>query len=104
MRYAKPADLFFPALKFTADLPIHGITALLALSSKTTLSAQEAEKAISVKEEEIAHLEELMADPDLYSDNKKAAEVQKAYQQAQDDLARLYEEWEEAEAALQEEA
>ena len=66
--------------------------------------AQEAEKAISVKEEEIAHLEELMADPDLYSDNKKAAEVQKAYQQAQDDLARLYEEWEEAEAALQEEA
>ena len=66
--------------------------------------AQEAEKAISVKEEEIAYLEELMADPDLYSDNKKAAEVQKAYQQAQDDLARLYEEWEEAEAALQEEA
>ena len=66
--------------------------------------AQEAEKAISVKEEVIAHLEELMADPDLYSDNKKAAEVQKAYQQAQDDLARLYEEWEEAEAALQEEA
>ncbi len=66
--------------------------------------AQEAEKAISAKEEEIAKLEELMADPDLYSDNKKAAEVQKAYQQAQDDLARLYEEWEEAEAALQEEA
>jgi len=66
--------------------------------------AQEAEKAISVKEEEIAMLEEQMADPDLYSDNKKAAEVQKAYQQAQNDLARLYEEWEAAEAALQEEA
>ena len=66
--------------------------------------AQEAEKAIAVKEEEITKLEEQMSDPDLYADNKKAAEVQKAYQQAQDDLARLYEEWEAAEAALQEES
>ena len=66
--------------------------------------AQEAEKAIAAKEEEIVLLEEKMADPDLYSDNRKAAEVQKAYQQAQEDLARLYEEWEAAEAALQEEA
>ncbi len=65
--------------------------------------AQEAEKAVGAKEEEIALLEEQMGDPDLYSNAKRAAEVQKAYQQAQNDLARLYEEWEAAEAALQEE-
>ena len=66
--------------------------------------AQEAEKAVGAKEEEIADLEAQMADPDLYSDIGRAADVQKAYQQAQADLARLYEEWEQAEAALQEEA
>ena len=66
--------------------------------------AQEAEKAVGIKEDEIALLEEQMGDPDLYSDAKRAAAVQKAYQQAQNDLARLYEEWENAEAALQEEA
>ena len=66
--------------------------------------AQEAEKAVGAKEEEIALLEEQMGDPDLYSDAARAAEVQKAYQQAQNDLSRLYEEWENAEAALQEEA
>ncbi|MBQ2991634.1 MAG: ABC-F family ATP-binding cassette domain-containing protein [Clostridia bacterium] len=66
--------------------------------------AQEAEKAISVKEEEIAALEEQMSDPELYADAQKAASVQKAYQKAQDDLAHLYEEWEQAEAALQEES
>jgi len=67
------------------------------------IRAQEAEKAVGLKEEEIANLEAQMADPDLYSDARRAAEVQKAYQQAQNDLARLYEEWENAEAALQEE-
>ena len=65
---------------------------------------QEAEKAVGLKEEEIAELEAQMADPDLYSDARRAAEVQKAYQQAQNDLARLYEEWETAEAVLQEES
>ncbi|MBQ4264709.1 MAG: ATP-binding cassette domain-containing protein [Clostridia bacterium] len=65
--------------------------------------AQEAEKAVGLKEEEIAELEAQLADPDLYSDAKRAAEVQKAYQQAQSALSHLYEEWEKAEAALQEE-
>ena len=65
--------------------------------------AQEAEKAVGLKEEEIARLEEAMADPDLYADAQRAAQVQKAYRQAQDALAALYEEWESAEAALQEE-
>ena len=71
--------------------------------------AEELDTSVSVllgesSEEEITELEAQMADPDLYSDAKRAAEVQKAYQQAQSDLARLYEEWENAEAALQEEA
>lgn len=68
------------------------------------IRAQEAEKAIGIKELEIADLEEKMADPDLYTDNTKVAEVQRAYQQAQEALAKLYEEWESAEAALQEES
>ena len=65
--------------------------------------AQEAEKAVGAKEAEIAALEEQMSDPDLYSDQKKAAQVQKNYQQAQEDLLILYEQWEAAEAALLEE-
>ena len=65
--------------------------------------AQEAEKAVGAKEEEIADLEAQLADPNLYADTVRAAAVQKAYQQAQGDLSRLYEEWEAAEAALQEE-
>ena len=64
--------------------------------------AQEAEKAIGVKEEEITQMEAQMADPALYADAEKAAAVQKSYQQAQRDLQALYEAWEEAEAALQE--
>ena len=68
------------------------------------LRAQEAEKAVGVKEAEIAELEAQMADPDLYADSRHSAEVQRAYQQAQNELARLYEEWESAEAALQQEA
>ena len=66
--------------------------------------AQEAEKAVGAKEEEIASLESQLADPTLYADSQRAAQVQRAYQQAQSDLTRLYTEWEEAEAALQEEA
>ena len=65
--------------------------------------AQEAEKAIEAKETQIAELEEQMADPALYADAARAAEVQKTYQQAQSDLTALYAAWEEAEAALQEE-
>ena len=62
--------------------------------------AQEAEKAVGLKEQEIAQLEEQMSDPALYSDAQKAADVQKAYQKAQEDLLFLYEQWEQAEAAL----
>lgn len=62
--------------------------------------AQEAERAVSLKEEQIAALEAQMADPALYSDVQKAAQVQRDYQQAQKDLRALYEQWEQAEAAL----
>lgn len=67
------------------------------------IRAQEAEKAVSVKEAEIAELEAQMADPSLYSDAQKSADVQRAYQNAQQALQTLYEQWEAAEAALSQE-
>ena len=67
------------------------------------IRAQEAEKAVGVKEAEIAELEAQMADPSLYSDAQKSADVQRAYQQAQQALQTLYEQWEAAEAALSQE-
>ena len=68
------------------------------------VKAQEAEKAVGAKEAEIAAFEEQMADPALYADAQKAAQINKAYQKAQEDLLVLYEEWEQAEAALQSES
>ncbi len=65
--------------------------------------AKEAEKAVGAKEAEIAELEALMADPALYADAGRAAQVRRDYQRAQEALARLYEEWEAAEAALEQE-
>ena len=67
------------------------------------IRAQEAEKAVGVKEAEIAELEAQMADPSLYSDAQKSADVQRAYQKAQRALQTLYEQWEAAEAALSQE-
>ena len=67
------------------------------------IRAQEAEKAVGVKEAEIAELEAQMADPSLYSDAQKSADIQRAYQKAQQALQTLYEQWEAAEAALSQE-
>ena len=67
------------------------------------IRAQEAEKAVGVKEAEIAELEAQMADPSLYSDAQKSADVQRTYQNAQQALQTLYEQWEAAEAALSQE-
>lgn len=67
------------------------------------IRAQEAEKSVGVKEAEIAELEAQMADPSLYSDAQKSADVQRAYQKAQQALQTLYEQWEAAEAALSQE-
>ena len=41
-----------------------------------------------------------MSDPDLYADSQKAAQVQRDYQKAREDLQLLYEQWEQAEAML----
>ena len=67
------------------------------------IRAQDAEKAVGVKEAEIAELEAQMADPSLYSDAQKSADVQRAYQKAQQALQTLYEQWEAAEAAQSQE-
>ena len=64
--------------------------------------SQEAEKAVGAKEEEIAALEEQMADPSLYADAQRAAAVQRDYQRAREELSALYEAWEQAEALLSE--
>ena len=53
--------------------------------------------------ETISELEAQMADPSLYSDAQKSADVQRAYQKAQQALQTLYEQWEAAEAALSQE-
>ena len=65
------------------------------------MRAQEAERAVGLKEQEIADFEAQLADSSLYTDAKKAAQVNIAYQKAQEDLLKLYEAWEAAEAALQ---
>ena len=62
--------------------------------------AQEAERAVGLKEEEIAQLEAQLADPDLYADAQRAADISRVYQKAQAELPLLYEQWEQAEAAL----
>ena len=64
------------------------------------MRAQEAERAVGLKEEEIAQLEAQMADPELYANAQRAAEINRAYQKAQAELPLLYEQWEQAEAAL----
>jgi len=73
---------------------------------KERLKAQKAkvttlEKQIADVEELIAQLEAKMADPETYQDPAAAAEAAKAYQQAQNDQARLYEEWEAAAEELE---
>ena len=67
-------------------------------------AVSEAEAAVARAEQEQADLEALMAAPETYQDAAKAAELAKRYQQLQQEVARRYEAWEAAEAALAEEA
>ena len=67
-------------------------------------AVSEAEAAVAKAEQEQADLEALMAAPETYQDAAKAAELAKRYQQVQQEVARRYEVWEAAEAALAEEA
>ena len=60
----------------------------------------QAEAAVAQAEQEQAELEALMAAPETYQDAAKAAELGRRYQQIQQEVARRYEAWEQAEAEL----
>ncbi len=60
----------------------------------------QAEAAVAQAEQEQAELEVLMAAPETYQDAAKAAELGRRYQQIQQEVARRYEAWEQAEAEL----
>ncbi len=64
--------------------------------------AQTKEKEIADLEQSMADLETLMALPETYQDPEKAAQAAREYQKAQDKVAALYDEWEEADRALKE--
>ena len=61
----------------------------------------QAEAAVAQAEQEQAELEALMAAPETYQDAAKAAELGRRYQQIQQEVARRYEAWEQAEAELE---
>lgn len=60
----------------------------------------QAEAAVAQAEQEQSELEALMAAPETYQDAAKAAELGRRYQQIQQEVARRYEAWEQAEAEL----
>ena len=60
----------------------------------------QAEAAVAQAEQEQVELEALMAAPETYQDAAKAAELGRRYQQIQQEVARRYEAWEQAEAEL----
>ena len=60
----------------------------------------QAEAAVAQAEQEQAELEALMAAPETYQDAAKAAVLGRRYQQIQQEVARRYEAWEQAEAEL----
>ncbi len=60
----------------------------------------EAEAEIERSEARKAELEALMADPDLYGDQARWAEISREYTQVQRHLERAYQRWEEAQEAI----
>ncbi len=60
-----------------------------------------AEQEIEKQERRKAELEELMADPDLYSDKERWAATSKEYSQVERHLERAYQKWEEAQEAIE---
>ena len=60
----------------------------------------EAEAEIERQETRKAELEALMADPELYSDQKKWTETSREYSQVERYLERAYQRWEEAQEAI----
>ena len=61
----------------------------------------EAEAAIAKAEQEQMDIEAQMGAPETYADAALAAELAKRYQRLQEDIPKLYDAWEAAEAALQ---
>lgn len=59
-----------------------------------------AEAEIEQEESRKAELEELMADPELYADQKKWTETSQEYAQVERKLERAYQRWEEAQEAI----
>jgi ATP-binding cassette subfamily F protein 3 len=55
----------------------------------------QAEEAISDAEERLSHLEAIMADPETYRDNDKAARVTREHKSLQTRIEALYADWEE---------
>lgn len=63
--------------------------------------ALEIEKGIQDTEKAIEAFEALLADPETYKDAERAAAISRDYQRAQDALAGLYDDWAQADEALQ---
>lgn len=63
--------------------------------------AEEAEKLVDVLEEEKAELEGVLADPELYSDQKAWSEVSHRYDDCKRRLERCYASWEEAQGKVE---
>ncbi len=70
--------------------------------AKAQEKARAKEKEIADLEQYVADLETLMALPETYQDPEKAAQAAREYQKAQEKVASLYDEWEEADKALKE--
>ena len=69
-------------------------------SREATQRLKALKAAVAQAEQEQAELEALMAAPETYQDAAKAAELGRRYQQIQQEVARRYEAWEQAEAEL----
>ncbi|RUM40467.1 MAG: ABC transporter ATP-binding protein [Desulfocapsa sp.] len=62
----------------------------------------DAEKKIGLLEEQKSALEEQMADPELYADQQRWAEISKTYSDVQRQLEHVYDQWEHAQEKIEE--
>ena len=69
-----------------------------AREKERRLRLKEAEDAVANAEKEADRLEQILADPSIWNDAGKAAELTKQYQRQKEEIARLYEAWEALEA------
>ena len=69
-----------------------------AREKERRLRLKEAEEAVAKAEAEADRLEQILADPGVWNDAGKAAELTKQYQRQKEEVTRLYEAWEALEA------